>query len=321
VGHVQVVKVAPFEAEVTPCAYRGMRTVAELPERGQAEWALRTFGSLRLSVAAEVGNGRAAGNLAGELRKLASGPGALFQVARPGAKADWLLQEHKGQVVLAAAGPAAATPTGPYRADQAPKLAADLNQIARARNLLRLGAPELDPSAGARVEVSMFQLKHKKDPKGVKLSWQADGLRVKHGDVLAWQVTNRGSEPVDVTVLFVDATHGIQAVFPARGTAGDNRLAPGATVRVGPGTVNAEKSSGWEHLVVIAVRAEGPYIDFTFLEQPSLPQAVARAATTPLGLLLQNAMFAKGQTRSMRYQAMADYTMRRLSWQVLPKGP
>jgi hypothetical protein len=327
-GHVEVVKTTAFEAEVKPCAHDDMPRVSDLPEEGRAEWAKRTFGSLRLPVGIEAGAGKPVKDLAEELRKSAGQEGTLFQLGARGERAEWQLHQDKGKLWLVPAGltrPSAESRQergavfGPYEPREGDKLAADLNRIARARNLLRLTTPGREPGSGVKVQLTMLKLKDEDDPVGQKLVWQKDGLTLKHGEVVAWDVTNLGRTAVDVTVLFVDSAYGIEAVFPAKGTTSQNRFAPGKTRRLTTATVNAEKSSGWEHMVVIAVRAEGIPIDFTFLEQPSLPQAVPREAKTPLGLLLQNACFAQGRTRGVRYQVMEDYTIRVLSWRVLPK--
>ncbi len=131
---------------------------------------------------------------------------------------------------------------------------------------------------------------------------------------------------MDVSLLFIDSGYGIAPFFPVPGTTTDNRLSAGQTITTPRGRVTA-RTLGLEHMVVIAVQArpgEQP-VDFSCLAQPTLPQAVARAAGTrsatidsPLGRLLQFSLYRAGSERGMVRAALADHSLKVLSWEVAP---
>jgi len=87
--------------------------------------------------------------------------------------------------------------------------------------------------------------------------------------------------------------------------------------------------SGLEHLVAIAVKAGDKPADFTWLAQPNAEQALriglvrgAEYLESPLGRLLQQALFAEGDTRGLeRGPSRANHALRLLSWRTLPGKP
>jgi hypothetical protein len=149
------------------------------------------------------------------------------------------------------------------------------------------------------------------------------------GDLVAWRLKNRGRATLDVTLLFIDSGYGIKAFFPkpSQAVSGENRFVPDQTHRIGPAVVKPT-TFGQEHLVVIAVKADRQPIDFTCLEQPGLEAArerdVARGAGkealgSPLGRLLQNAMYGRGKARGMEMVESDNHVLRLLSWSVPPR--
>ena len=128
--------------------------------------------------------------------------------------------------------------------------------------------------------------------------------------------------PVDVTLLTIDTAYGIQALFPEQGEI--NRLQPGDSV---PFTAEVvAESRGLEHVVAIAVKADGEVVDFTSLTQPSLEKvrtrggAGNRSLESPLGELLKHAVFAEGKTRGVKRTAVKAHRLQLLTWEVEPKG-
>ena len=139
-------------------------------------------------------------------------------------------------------------------------------------------------------------------------------------------MTNRGRESIDVTLLFIDSRFGVDPGFPRPGTSADNRVRPGGSLLV-EATVNAEKTIGTEHMVVIAVRADGLPVDLACLVEPSLEDAKRSTALrgngqaaglrSPLGDLLTGAMYA-GTTRGLDLNVVNRHDLRLVSWTVKP---
>jgi hypothetical protein len=340
VGHVRIRKSQPAEAEVEACAHAGMPAPKELPEGGRCEPVMVDCGSLRLRVAIE-GAGKVEGEgqrgVLQQLMDIARATDSLIELADAGGQVDVLARVKGDKVFLVAADaaqfvgdpPPGAAHFGPYLLTQTDKMQNDLMRIARARNLLKLvSAASASPVADLKVE--MVRLKDKNDKQGMKLAWGPKGLVLRPGDLVGWRLTNGGRNTLDVTLLFIDSTYGIQAVFPRRGAAssGENRFLPDQSHLVGPVRVNA-KTVGLEHMVVIAVKGEGQPIDFTCLEQPTLARAedvATRGAGrpafgSPLGKLLRNALYAGGTTRGLDMEEVDSQVLRLLSWSVPPQEP
>jgi hypothetical protein len=204
-----------------------------------------------------------------------------------------------------------------------------LRRIARAQNLLKMAstgsAAVLGAGDGANVELELVRWAVPKDGSGAQrevVPWQ-NGCRLREGELVGFCVTNRGLTAVDVTLLFVDSAYGITAMFPKAGDRGGNRLGPNQ--QVVPVRARVTKAAGKEHMVLIAVRAEPDRdaADFTCLAQSSLERARGSAGPTPgldspLGKLLQNALFAAGETRGLDTSALESYVVRRVTWEVIP---
>jgi hypothetical protein len=143
------------------------------------------------------------------------------------------------------------------------------------------------------------------------------------GDAIHIRVKNCGLVPVDVTLLFVDSSYGIEAFDLIRHSRPDNRLKPGEedrtiAFRVTPSTV------GLEHLVAIAVRARGEIpTDFSWLRQTTADIGRVRSGVqedggdpnSPLGPLLQG-MYAAGQTRGLEPERTKEAVIKVLSWRT-----
>jgi hypothetical protein len=134
-------------------------------------------------------------------------------------------------------------------------------------------------------------------------------------DRMAFKITNPGRVAADVTLLYVDSGHGIDVLFPQDE---DNRIRPGESVTAL--TKLNSKTTGPEHLVVIAVKGTGQRINFAPLAQPTLTQARARggdgALDTPLGRLVKRAVFGDGDARGMTADEVEDALVTLMSWQI-----
>lgn len=138
-------------------------------------------------------------------------------------------------------------------------LTGDLPRIARATNLLRLASAFPGDSALARgVQARLLVRRDGSDAfEPVDMSRPLMG---RAGDELKLEILNHFSSAVDITVLYVDATWGIAAMYPfnAGETARVEAMAPGAKPLVigGDGAyVISGAPAGAERVLVIAVPA------------------------------------------------------------------
>src|SRR5262249_6611107 len=149
------------------------------------------------------------------------------------------------------------------------------------------------------------------DAEGRPVQPSAQGPVFSPGDLIAFRIDNLGAKAVYPTLLFLDSGYGITALYPAEGEVIEV-LPAGKSHRTGMLRVTG-KTVGLEHVVLIAVRAGGQPVDFTVLEQPSLEQARknalrgAGALETPLGRLLQNALYGAGTTRGLERTVLNEY--------------
>ena len=131
--------------------------------------------------------------------------------------------------------------------------------------------------------------------------------------------------PLDVTLLVVGTDFQIHPFYPRPDEVGKSLL-PGESVDTPPppGQISDEPPFGPECLVAIAVPATNPPGDFTPLTQEGLPHARAadhnRSLDSPLGQLLQSAMFQSGSQRGLGRSIATQYGMRLLSWRTEPKA-
>ena len=154
--------------------------------------------------------------------------------------------------------------------------------------------------------------------KGKPVPVAGAGRVLRDGQTIAFRVTNRSKCAADVTLLFVDSSFGISAIFPEPGTIDDNRLRPGQVLITPKLEVNAD-TVGPEQLIVIAVRSSVQRQDFTALAQESLGQMRgAPAMQSPLGKLLATAMFEQGTTRGLTRKSGREYRTLMVPWHTSP---
>lgn len=210
--------------------------------------------------------------------------------SEPSLSIDWVEPTGEADVVLRLADerlwlldPGAALITeGPQRS---PSIQADdheaigglidthLLPIARVHNLLRLAA-RLGPE-NATDELSLSLTLSGKGPGETHfrpLPYRS--IRTFNpGDELQLSVTNTGTHPLDITILFVDSRYGIHPLYPRGGRLNRRSPTEAATIE---GRIT-DSTTGLERIIVIAARAP-PGIavsDFTYLAQSTLPAATA----------------------------------------------
>jgi hypothetical protein len=318
-----------------------MASPKALSEGSRCELVYAEYGSMGLRVAIEgtgKGEGDAHHRAREMLKEIAKESNALIELADEGRPADVFIRVKNEKFYLVTAeaaqlvkeSPPGATFFGPYTSEQTAEMQVALTKIARARNLLKVVARG-SSNAPSELEVEMLKFKDKQDAeekKGVKVLSGQKGNVLQPGDWVGWRITNSGKSRVtlDVTVLFINSQYRIEPLFPKRGEGAGtvNRIRPDVSFWVGPFPVSA-KTTGMEHVVVIAVKGEGQPIDFTCLAQPTLEQAseMARGGEepldTPLGRLLKNSMYGQGTTRDLGAPVEpVTQAFRLFSWLVPP---
>ena len=341
-GYVRIAQRQTLESRVDPCALDGLDTDPDhLTLGGVCEPTVVDYGDLRLRVAVDRLDNRGRGipadqyqSLTGIVRDLSRAKGSLVRLVDQPRQADWLVRWDQGKIFLipgtgVSAGPAAGLPPlyGPVPEGQLPGpwVSQRLTQIARVQNLKQLASSADEAvrgDAGVKIGLEVRRLSGKSDRQGQPVLANGRGLTFHDGDRLLLRLTNPNRVPVDVTLLYVNGGFGIDALYPERGEI--NRLSPGETVPI-RFHIDA-KTTGQENLVAVVVRGiEGPPLDFTFLAQPTLEAARGAERTrggsalaSPLGRLLEHAMFASGNARSADRESLDEYRLEMFSWKVAP---
>lgn len=340
-GRLRVLRAMPLESAVEPLAE------GDLPDGARCVLAFVDHGDLRLGVSVVADEGRVADSaeavalVSAMLREMSDAPNSLVRFEADPQRADWLIHVGGGGYRLAPASGLLEKDTGGATsrgvADECVRmgdgrpvdafrrwLEKNLRAIAKAHNLIALaGAPA---AAESSLDIRLEMLR---GTGGVGGKWQPvrwdNGREVTEGELVRFRVQNTGTEPMDVTLLFVGADQEIQALIPwgPSGDGGDNRLAPGGSCESPPATVTAAK--GREHVVAIAVRAGPQPVDFRWLAQAGIDEMrgageatrslAGAAGSSPLGALLRAAVVGGG-TRGISSVKLDRHVMRSLSWRV-----
>ncbi|MFT3818429.1 MAG: caspase family protein [Rubrivivax sp.] len=205
-------------------------------------------------------------------------PGVAAEWANDIASVDVWLEQRRDRIVLHAPGvdddlAAVPLPAASDEADATARLAAKLHTVARSRNLLRIAARMVGDGARNSVVATLERRAAGGTP------WQSvDTLNVaalRNGDALRLTVDNPGASAVDLTVLYLDANHGVAALFPSR-QGETNRIEPGAR-QIIDGIDIAVPPAGLERLLLITApsRRFGESRDYSFLAQPALSRVRA----------------------------------------------
>jgi Caspase domain len=359
-GYAKVADCGLLESTLKPIRFNDVREPKKgaLLAIGSFEVAQSDFGSMRVKVGVDlqpVSTGEmtsldakgqwtpdAMRHLAGELKSALATDAALCEFADDPPAAQWIVQARDSKLVLLSKDAAQIRGKLPEEAsrfsipdsDSASAIVRAMTRIARAQNLLNLTAQQAvsagDQSAGSsggssqpNVELKILRYKSKTDRQGTDIDLTKGPLTLVSGDRVGWQMINHGKTDVAVSVLYIDAGFGIQAVFPRAGSGTDNMLTKnGGTFTTKSAKITANPV-GNEHVVLIAIprQPEHQAPDFSFLEQETL--ALARGADaenagleSPLGRLLKNAMYGEGGTRGLDSDDAAESQLTLQSWRV-----
>jgi len=323
VGHVRVVSVRPGECIVEPCEHAGQPKPTDLPSGGVCKVVAIDYGAMKLRVAVDSLDeaGSAIGKphaekLMATIRGM-SGENSILEFQPDSKRADWLVRVTSGGkvILVPAAGAVVNTATGGSSAAFGPKamdakfaewLKTSLENIARARNLVEIAGRE-DAIAGEnapKIELH-FQID------GKPMSWPSPDAAVYDKEKLRVTFTNKGRAALDVTVLYIDSDYGIDCLFPKNNEF--NRLKAGEKIE--QSFTASAATTGLEHLLVIAVEAEGQATDFSGLAQPSLEryrqtQPTTRGCGSALHSLLKKAAFGEGTRGIGVADDQAGHTMK-----------
>lgn len=338
-GHVRVIDVRVADADVEPCPHDNTPAKPDLPVGGACRVVYADYGDLKLRVAADpLDDGKEPKAITEAQRQrvqqavqsAAKEPSLVQFVADP-KQCDWLVRVlgggHKLAGTHATLVPASGWSTeshtggepafGPVPIDnKLPEwLKENLGRIARAENLKRLAGQDetvVTGDFGAKIQVGMRR-------GGKEIKWPSPDVRLFDDDRVVFTLSNPGKVAIDVTLLYVDSGYGITCLFPVNNEV--NRLEPGEKVAPPAILVNS-KTTGQEHLVVIAVRGQGTRVDFCALEQPTIDRLrnLKRGAVSPLQQLLETGIYAQGQTRGVgRPDNAVEHAMKLMTWQVMPQ--
>jgi hypothetical protein len=346
-GYVKVVSAKATSAVVEPVEYN--KVAAPSPERlvdgARLRIAEHNYGDRRLRVALRT---TATGNRDDEFEiiKRGAGPQAiegafdrLPELSRglavrteSAADADWFVRADGDDVVLIPASGYVAprSPKSAQPADAPPRfragsmkggaLASDmadaLQRIARARNLMRL-AENVGESGNVGLDVELIRYESETSKPGRPVRYEVEGPSLVVGEWAAFRMINTGKVPLDVTLLFLDSSYGIESLYPLKDQEIDNRIQPGQQAMTMRFEVTAT-TLGDEHVVAIGVPAQGPRTSFGMLRQPSLEAMKTRGAPrSPLEELLDSDLYGVGtRSGSLNLSGGVRHTVRLLSWRT-----
>ncbi|MCA9091342.1 MAG: caspase family protein [Planctomycetaceae bacterium] len=329
-GHVVVVQAAVTKCEVKPTGFGKSDAVQSLPDGGRCRVTYIDFGDQRLHMMVDK-NDVSRKSVRPEILTMLNqrvqqsiNSDSPVAIVNDPAAAQWFLRWNSGGVRLVPAdgatdhsdAPSAIYQEIPIDEHFGRKLQNRLARVARAQGLVRMasGISESTHGHSEGVQIDLFT----RD--GSPMNWESTGLNVRDGDQVLVRLHNAARHSMDVTLLYVDSDFGVSCLFPTLGEF--NRLAAGESQSLKL-VVNAT-TSGLEHMIAIGVRSRGQVVDFTALEQPSLERVAResqrggahRGVHSPLGQVLQSAMFGVGGQRGVNRRDLLDYSVRVQSWHI-----
>ncbi|MEX2307890.1 MAG: caspase family protein [Pirellulales bacterium] len=360
-GYVKVVETTPVAAEVEPCEYNGRHVAPadQFPRRARCELAYAAFDlKLAVGVAPFDPNRRdeaALAQIRSAVEHIAQQNGALVRLAGTDENAEvYVLADNDGVYLrrphditrrITERGPEIVSQTdetpsrlfGPIKreAEWQNRLNTSLSTMGRAINLRKLVSDDKESLAGdpfdPKVELDLVVKKWNTQSRSFETEFNRSTLTLTDRDKIRVEVSNVGSVPVDVTVLYVESAYRIISYFPTLPDAMsghlNNRLEPDGRPKIVQFTIN-DRTVGKEDVVVIGVAADPslPPQNFAFLEQEGLEEARAADVQTrgagnsafksPLGELVCSAIYGEGTRGGAEPIEISDYAIRRISWLV-----
>ncbi len=335
-GHLRVRETTPFAATVDSCAYEGATLAEFLPPLSPCRLVFLDYGLHRFKLAIQATPEQVASfkPLRRAIQPLADARVGLIELVEDPKKAEWLMRLDQGKFeLLEASGNCNPFPLpSPDSPELEKSIRGTLERIYRARNLMALASRfEGDRGRGAsaidlEVEVISHKTKSSKDH-GEVLPASPGGWVFRPGNFISFRVTNKSpSTKLDITLLVVGSDLEIQPFYPQpkRDEVG-KPLEPGQSFDTPPpwGAISPDPPFGQERLVVLAAPATNPPVDFRVLSQRGLSEArgadASQSLQSPLGALLESAMFRTRGPGGMSRSVASRYGMRILTWRTEPK--
>ncbi len=163
-----------------------------------------------------------------------------------------------------------------------------------------------------RIKLDLVRIQVQTDRVGQEI--HDSGIELHPGDRVAFRLTNSSQHaPVYPTLLYINSRYEMTPLYPREGELVESLVA-GKSLQTSVLRVNT-KTFGQEQLVAIAVKADGPPVDFSGLSEPTIAQARgdtgrADALKSPLGKLLEQALFLGGATRGMDRDNIEESALR-----------
>lgn len=344
-GHVVVVECRTLDADVEPLDVGESVPVARpaFEDGARCEITVLPYDEqLRTSIAVDALDSSGASvprdvydRLSTSVIELAKQPGAWIRHVTLQEDPEWVLRWDAGELHIVSADVAdlasgdgsvgASAPAiafGPHPDDDGADewVASVLQRIVHVRNLRRIASLAGDHGL-ARVPFEFQVLTHPAENREAG-DMTATRPRLGPGDILHIEMSNPNAYPIDVTLLYIDATYGVASLFPQRSE--NNRLQPGDrhTIAV---RLTAEPV-GVESFLAIAVPGEGQSVSFSMLTQPSIAEIEAidsmrrdaeRVFESPLGTLLRNATYQSARGEPVTPPVDAGYAIHLFTWEVL----
>ena len=343
-GHVQVVRSQLASSAVALVEFDGLPVNRDLPLGGRVKPVEIRCGDLLLKIAFDDQSRDKSTSVASDavesmLREISQDPDQRIELVSATEHADWFVRRTEThELYLVPSQGWSKVPNESYfgpapKEDQASWFRDRLGRIARVKNLLKLCDASEKQSGGivaallgskkaCDIKIGLFGISQQTDALEA-IDWPKRNWKLSDGEQVALQVKNVGSGSNDFSVFFIDSKFGITPLFPPAGVVADNRLQPGQMYTVGPMQVESS-TLGLEHLFVIATKAEGQPLDFSWLGQNSL-EAAKRSAKGLLGSgaknnledMLQSTLFSKQKVRGMRVSDAEGTCLRAVSWQTI----
>lgn len=312
IGHLRVIAADLGRARLEPTLHTGSQAIdVKTMRSGHYLRLVHSPPEFRLRAAHDPRGCTGGCNLNAAIARLreSGAQGVDLQWVESGELADVLIRSRRGRVELLTSAHQYGSTAGHMNpaglnvsstespVELAAKLGRGLHAVARSRNLLTLawrmaGEP---PATGMKVVLHHRRRSGKHgevvDPGTVP--------RLSGDDTIIVTVENGGQQALDVTVLRLDAQHGIEVLFP--GTNGESNRLPSGTSRQFEDVVARVAQSSQAQLLVIGRLAMpgSERSDFSFLSQPSLTRT--RATSERELEAFADAAFAEYRRRGLAF--------------------
>jgi hypothetical protein len=264
------------------------------------------------------------------LNKISIEKNSLFKRVDRAILADWYLNENKGELSLipvsgihATRGQCAAVPSflklGSVESESIEsKLRTSLSKISHVSNILKMSATSVSSSSKHKLDLKLNIMKYNdvNSKQGVKVNLSEESFQLKTGNIVSFNLTNPGNQPLAVYLFFIDSLYGVEMIFPDKDSMNDNIIQAGATL-VTPKGIISNDSTGMEHVFAIALNPNQK-TDLSILEQASLPRNRTVGEGTAFENLIKQRVY--GKTRGFKkVKPVENYAMRSLSWETVKK--